>query len=124
MPPIDVESPPDSTPRPSLEYDRSSTHVTRRQFRIFLWLIFINTIIFASSVFGPGADFLRSAWQNYQESRQIRKQSEKQDSFLHQAGTYTAPADDVIYEENPAEVAKLLNSSSGYTVVQMQEYGS
>src|SRR2546423_1656177 len=123
MPPTDLESPPDSTPRSSLEYDRSSTHVTRRQFRIFLWLIFINTIIFASSVFGPGAGFSRSAWESYQERREIRKQVERQDAFLRQAGTYPAPANDVIYEENPAEAAKLLNSSSGYTVIDMQRNG-
>src|SRR5438128_4960187 len=120
MPPTDLESPPESMPRSSLEYDRSSTHVTRRQFRIFLWLIFINTIIFASSVFGPGAGFFRSAWESYQERRETRKQVERQHAFLRQVGTYTAQADDVIYEENPAEAAKLLNSSSGYTVIDIQ----
>jgi len=54
--PTDVESPPDSPANNPLEYVRPSPAITRRQFRVFLWLIFINTIIFASSVFGPGAE--------------------------------------------------------------------
>jgi len=123
MPPADVESPPDSPPRPSLEYDRTSTHITRRQFRIFLWLLFINTIIFASSVFGPGAAFFRTAWDNYQERRQIRKRAEQQDAFLHQAGKFTQAIDEVIYEENPAEAQKLLNSPIGYTVIDVIRNG-
>jgi hypothetical protein len=118
MPPTDVESPPESTSRSSLEYDRSSTHVTRRQFRIFVWLLFINTLIFAAYVFLPGgSQIIRSAWESFQAKRQTQKLIDQQSAFLQQAGAFTAPADEVIYEENPNEGLKLLNSSKGYASV-------
>jgi hypothetical protein len=118
MPPTDVDS-----PRESLEYVRPSAGITRRQFRIFLWLLFINTIIFASSVFGPGAGFFRGAWDNYQERRAIKKRVEQQDALLQQAGKFTQAIDEVIYEENPAEAQRLLNSPIGYTVIDVLRNG-
>src|SRR5258706_8855627 len=118
MPPPEANSPPDSLPRPSLEADRSAPLVHRRQFRIFLWLLSINTLIFAAYVFLPGgSQIIRSAWESYQTRRQNQKYVDQQLALLQRAGGFTAPADEVIYEENPTEALKLLNSSQGYTAV-------
>src|SRR6266550_1149347 len=118
MSPTDVESPLESPSRRSLEYDRSSTHITRRQFRIFLWLVFINTVIFATYVFLPGgSQIIKGAWENYQAKRETRKLVDQQSAFLQKAGAITDPPDEIIYEENPNAPLILLNSSQGYLAI-------
>src|SRR6266487_2857375 len=100
MPPTDLESPPEATPRSSLEYDRSSTHITRRQFRFLLFLTLLNTILLATFIAGPvTSQFVRTQWQDYQARRRLRQAQQKQDAFLQQVGSYTLPPDRVVYEE-------------------------
>src|SRR6266550_5210993 len=116
MPPTDVESPPDSAPASSLEYVRASAPVTRRQFRFLLFLTLLNTILLATFICGPTiSQLIRSAWQQYQTRQRIQKQQQAQDALLQQAAQFTAPADQVVYEENPTDAAALLNSSKSAT---------
>src|SRR2546423_11481237 len=107
MPPVDVESPPNAPAANSLEYVRASAPVIRRQFRFLLFLTFLNTVLLAVFICGPTiSGFIRSTWKDWQSQRAIQQQKKKQDALLQQAATYTAPADQVVYEENPFEAAK------------------
>jgi hypothetical protein len=111
MPPTDLESPPDSPPANSLEYVRASSPVTRRQFRFLVFLTLFNTILLATFIAGPTvSQFTRTTLQDYKTRRQIRQQIQQQDALLQQAGAYTAPPDQVVYEENPDDARKLATS--------------
>ena len=106
---------PASPPRASLEYDRAATSVTRRQFRFLFALTLLNTILLATFVCGPAASqYVRKQWQEFQTRRQVRAQIRQQDALLGQAGSYAAPADQVVYEENPQDALKLLGSSQDF----------
>src|SRR5947199_3869200 len=118
MPPVDVESPPDAPAANSLEYVRASAPVTRRQFRFLLFLTLLNTILLAAFVCAPTvSSFVRSSWQEYQSKRRLSQLLQQQSALLQKAATFTAPADEVLYEDNPAEAAKLLSASSDYSTL-------
>src|SRR6266550_9364836 len=111
-----VEAEPEAQSSPSLEYVRASAPVTRRQFRFLLFLTLLNTILLATFICGPTiSQLIRSAWQQYQTRQRVQKQQQAQDALLQQAAQFTAPADQVVYEENPTDAAALLNSTKNPT---------
>jgi hypothetical protein len=114
--PATLENPPtEISPPPSIEYARSTAPVTRRQFRLLLFLTFLNTLFLAWFVAGPViSQFTRAQWQGIQNRLQIRKARQQQINVLQQAAVFTEPADQVIYEEDPERAATLSSSSPNY----------
>src|SRR4051812_36178836 len=118
MPPTDVESPPDSPAANSLEYVRASAPVTRRQFRFLLILTLLNTILLSVFICGPGvSSFIRTSWNDYQARRKLNQLQQQRAALLQKTATFTAASDEVVYEENPSEAARLLNASTDYSTV-------
>lgn len=123
MPPADVESPPDPPSTTSLEYVRASAPVTRRQFRFLLFLTLFNTILLALFIAGPVASqFIRTSWQDYKTRQQIRQKQRQLDTLLQQAGNVTFPPEQVVYEEDPVEAAKLLQASQGFVALPVRSF--
>jgi hypothetical protein len=101
----------------SLEYAKPQGP-TRRQFSLLILLIFINTILFAAFVCLPAVTpFARQTWGDYQKRKADRQLEQQRQAMLQQVKSYTAPANDVVYEEDPAEVQKLLDSGGGWESV-------
>jgi hypothetical protein len=121
MPSVDEQSPPveqESRASRPLDYDRTKGGVSRRQFRFLLFLTLINTILLTGYIVGPSASgLIKGGWNEFQARRALRKQEQKREAFLNQLRTYTAPADQVVYEENPLLAAKLLNGSAAFTTI-------
>src|SRR5258706_10841604 len=118
-----LEAEPEAQSSPSLEYVRASAPVTRRQFRGLFILTLLNTILLATFICGPTlSQLIRSTWQQYQTRQRIQKQQEAQNALLKQAGQYAAPADQVVYEENPTDAAAVLNSSKSATTTAPASY--
>jgi hypothetical protein len=118
MPPIDLESPPEAPSANSLEYVRASSPVTRRQFRFLLFLTLLNTILLSVFICGPSvSSFIRTSWNDYQARRKLAQFQQQRAALLQTVAAYTAPSDQVVYEENPQEAAKLLNASTDYSTL-------
>ena len=115
---MQAEAEPQAESTPSLEYVRASAPVTRRQFRFVVFLTLLNTILLATFICGPSvSSFIRTNWQEYQTSKRRRQLQQQRTALLQQAASYTSPANQIVYEENPFEAAKLLSSSSDYLTV-------
>ena len=118
MPPTDLESPPDSVHSNSLEYVRASAPVTRRQFRFLLFLTLLNTILLSVFICGPSvSSFIRTSWNDYHARRKLNQLQQQRAALLQKTATFTTPPDEVVYEENPAEAARRLNSSTDYSSI-------
>jgi len=118
---VDVESPSDSAPASSLEYVHASSPVTRRQFRFLLFLTLLNTILLATFICGPAvSQFIRTSWQDYQTRKAIRQKHRQFETLLQQAGAVTFPPDQVVYEENSSEAAKLLKASQEFVALPLR----
>jgi hypothetical protein len=99
----------------SIEYARAAAPVTRRQFRRLYVLTLLNTILLATFVCGPAlSQFSRNQWQAFQNRQQIRKALQQRNGLIQQAAAFTLPTDQVIYEEDPVEAARLTKSSPDY----------
>ncbi|HEV8293289.1 MAG TPA: hypothetical protein VGP94_15240 [Tepidisphaeraceae bacterium] len=123
MPTTVLEPPPEALPQQPIQYARATAPVTRRQFRFLLFLTLLNTILLAAFVCGPTlSQYTRSTWQQYQTRQKIRQQQKAQDALLQQAAQYTAPPDQIVYEENPLDAAALLNPSGSSTMPSGSSY--
>jgi hypothetical protein len=92
-----------------LEYDNKTTLITRRQMRFFLLLLTVNTFLFASFICLPSASpFLKQAWEDYQRKRTEAAEKAKMRRLIEACMNYSAPADQVVYAEQPAAADALL----------------
>jgi hypothetical protein len=93
-----------------LEYDRgASAHVGGRRFRVLLGLTLLNTFMVAGLIVGPYVmPFLREKWQQWQAERELERERLRIVAFEQQCLAHASPADQVAYEEDPAEAARLL----------------
>ena len=105
-------------PRPdALAYDASPTTALARRgvrlLRALTFLTLVNTVMLGGFVLGPHlSPFLKQQWQQWQAERAQRKQRLAEIAIQNQCLNYTAPADKVVYEEDPDEGAKLLAAES------------
>jgi hypothetical protein len=118
---VDEASPPteqEASRSKPIDYDRTRGGVSRRQFRFLLFLTLINTILLTGYIVGPSASgLIKGGWNEFQARRALRKQQQQSEAFLNQLRTHSAPADQIMYEENPIIAAKLLASSSDFTTI-------
>jgi hypothetical protein len=134
-------SPPTAAPASAhapapLEYDRSPTHVTRGQFRILLFMMFINTVAIVGYVCVPGgSQWARQAWKDFEtrrtakaaEKRKADAQAKRVSDFYNALpaamATVKIPADAPVYTEDGLEAASLLASDSAYRTVRFERRG-
>ena len=95
-----------------LEYDNKTTLITRRQMRYFLLLLTVNTLLFAGFICLPSASpFIKQAWEEYQRKRADAAEKAKQRRLIDACMNYSAPADQVVYAEQPAAADALMARS-------------
>ena len=96
--------------KPALEYKPVlGGPVTVRGFRLLVALTLVNTTLLGMSVLGPQLfPVLQRQWQQWQARRAEERAKQAALSLQRQSMTYAPPADRVVYEEDPAEVARLL----------------
>jgi len=119
VPTTDLEpAPSESPPQQAIQYAQGTAPVTRRQFRFLLLLTLLNTILLGVFICGPGvSSFIRTSWNDYQARRKLNQLQQQRAALLQKTAAYTAPPDEVVYEENPAEATRLLNSSTDYSSI-------
>ena len=107
----EVLEPPPRAARSRLDYkaDPAGGPVTVRGIRLLVVLTLINTTLLAMSVLGPQLfPFLRQQWAQWRVSRAEAKTKQAALVLQQQCLAHAAPAEKVVYEEDPAEAARLL----------------
>ena len=102
--------------RPPLAYDADATRATGAVLRCLRWLIVLmlaNTTLLGMSVLGPDLfPFLRQQWAQWKADRAAKKAQEQALqtalALRQQALSHTIPAGTVVYDEDPAESARLI----------------
>ena len=98
---------------------------TRRQFSLLLLLVFLNTVMFAAFFCLPAiSPIVRQTWADYQVRKAEKQKEQQRQAMLRQVKTYVAPANQVIYEEDPVEIQKLFAASSDWTGGRVQNSSS
>ena len=111
-------------PAPRLDYDPShGAYSSTRRFRLLMGLTLLNTLMIAGLGVGPHvAPFAREKWQQYQAARAQERERQRIASFVRQCLAHAEPADKVVYEEDPAEAAKLAAVPNGAYMPVLQGY--
>ena len=101
--------------KPALEYKPVlGGPVTVRGFRVLVLLTLLNTTLLGVSVLGPQlSPFLQQQWQQWKARREEQKAKQAALALQQQAMTYSPAAGRVVYEEDPAAVARLLKEQGG-----------
>lgn len=133
--PVDVEQEEEASPVPAAKPAQQipyepGTQVSRRQFRFLLTLTLINTLMLGAFVAGPGISRTTGGWwkdyQNWRAARQAAQQrAAARASFMntYQAALqFTAPAGQVVYEEDPQRAARLLQGNNDFVRVDCGGY--
>src|SRR5688500_2162490 len=106
---VDVLEAPPEKAAPALEYKADPGRVSVRGFRLLLVLTLVNTTLLGASVMGPQLfPFLRQQWTQWRASRAEAKAKQAALVLRQQCLAHAAPAEKVVYEEDPAEAARLL----------------
>jgi hypothetical protein len=93
-----------------LEYEQRTALISQRQYRRLMALTLLNTILLAGFVIGPSVGpMVKGQWQRFQKTREDRRIAAQRKADLDAALNYTAPPDQVVYEERPDEAAQLLD---------------
>ena len=109
----DVLEPPPRAARSRLDYkaDPAGGPVTVRGIRLLVVLTLINTTLLGMSVLGPQLfPFLRQQWTQWRASRAEAKAKQAALVLQQQCLAHAAPAEKVVYEEDPAEAARLVKA--------------
>ena len=101
----------------ALAYDASPTTALARRgvrlLRALTFLTLVNTVMLGGFVLGPHlSPFLKQQWQQWQAERAQRKQRLAEIAVQNRCLAYAAPAGRVVYEEDPAEGARLLSADA------------
>jgi hypothetical protein len=120
---------PDTPEKPgpgSIEYDRGSGSAgSARRYRLLLALTLLNTLMLAGLIVGPYVmPFAREKWQQWQVARAMERERQRIAAFEQQCMDHAAPADQVVYEEDPVAAAKLLARPGGAYDVVMRDMGA
>ena len=104
-----------AAPAQTLQYDTRPSGITRRQMSYFLLLLTVNTLLFAGFICMPHVSpMFKDWWADYQKRREEQKKTAaaaaKVEAALKDCLNYSAPADQVVYAEAPADAAKLLTA--------------
>jgi hypothetical protein len=116
----------DSTPKPrppQLAYAPTSGGPTRRQFRLLLILTMVNTVLLGGYILGPRLwSYASEQWTSFQNQRAAerkRKQAEAARLAMLPAQEkclkFVAPADRLVYAQDPDGGARILAQSSPTT---------
>src|SRR5688572_1391261 len=109
-----------SPPGPALEYAKHEGP-SRRQFSLLILLVFLNTLMFAAFVCLPAVTpAAKQAWADYQQRKAQKQKEQQRQAVLAQVKTYMPPANQVVYEEDPAEIQKLFAASTDWTTGRVQ----
>lgn len=112
---------PDAPVLKQLDYDNKTTLITRRQMRYFLLLLTVNTLLFAGFICLPSVSpFIKQAWEEYQRKRADAAEKAKQRSLIDACMNYSAPADRVVYAEQPAAADALMARSGQAKLADVQ----
>jgi hypothetical protein len=96
----------------ALAYDRGGGTVSVRGFRLLVVLTLVNTALLASVVLGPQLfPFARQQFRSWKEWRAEKQRLAARLAAEKFCRNHLVAADRVVYEEDPAEAAKLLKSS-------------
>jgi hypothetical protein len=99
------------TPPTSLTYERGAA-VSVRGFRLLLALTLVNTVLLGSMVLGPQLfPWARQQLQAFKDARAERARRQVELAAQNSCRAHADPAGKVVYEEDPAEAAKLLSAS-------------
>jgi hypothetical protein len=101
--------------KPPLEYDRSGTGPTRRQFRLLLILTAVNTLLLGWFVAGPQtSQLLKQQWTDWQ-ARRAKKEADRKFLATQQLClNHTFPPEVVIYDEDPETARQLITERGDY----------
>ena len=114
---VDEDAAPASAP---LDYAKPQGP-SRRQFSLLLLLVFINTVMFAAFFCLPAVSpIVKQTWADYQKRKAEQQKEQQRQALLQQVKTYAAPANQVIYEEDPTEIQKLYAESSDWSTGRVQ----
>lgn len=103
--------------KPELHYQSTPPSITRGQFRLLLLLTLIQVVMTAQSNYAPGfTAWIKSAWAEHQRAAAHRAAVKKNLADLQQCLAYSEPGDKVVWEEDPAGAAKLLDAG-GYQAI-------
>lgn len=96
-------------PAPRLDYDPShGAYSSTRRFRLLMGLTLLNTLMIAGLGVGPHVGpFFRGKWHQYQTARAEERERRRFDAVVRQCLAHAEPPGKVVYEEDPAEAAKL-----------------
>jgi hypothetical protein len=113
----------DPPSRPRLEYDRAGgPFASRRGMRLLTGLTVLNTALLVAVLLGvqPGP-LVRGQWQKWQAARAAARYEQAQLAAQRQCLDFALPADRVLYEEDPAAIARLLASPGGRYVSSVRD---
>src|SRR6266567_3211264 len=92
-----------------LHYAKTTGGVSRRQMNLLLLFVVIDTLLFAGFVCLPSASpFLKGMWADYQKRREDQRRAAAVQVKLSACLAHTAPADQVLYVEEPVGANRLL----------------
>lgn len=99
----------------SLEYDRGSeSRAVARRYRLLLGLTLFNTLMLVGLTAGPYLlPFAREKWEQWQAARAQERMRREIVAFEQKCAAHAPPPQTVVYEEDPAEGAKLLATPGG-----------
>jgi hypothetical protein len=99
----------------SLEYDRGAEgRASVRRYRLLLGLTLFNTVLLLGLVAGPYLlPFAREKWQQWQAARAQEQMRREIAAFEQKCAAHAPSPQTVVYEEDPAEAAKLLATPGG-----------
>jgi hypothetical protein len=109
------DAPGKSKPTGSLEYEGGfSPYAGRGRYRLLLGLTLLNTLMLAGLIAAPYfLPFIREKWEQWQAARAQERERLRIVAFEQQCLTHAWPEKTVVYEEDPAEAAKLLARPDG-----------
>lgn len=113
---LDLLDPPAAKRAESLDYKpdpAAAGRVSVRGFRLLLALTLLNTTLLGMSTMGPQLfPFLRQQWTQWRAERAAKKAEEQARqaalALRQQAMAHSIPAGTVVYDEHPAEAARLI----------------
>ena len=113
---VELRDPPAAKRAASLDYKPEPAvagRVSVRGFRLLLALTLLNTTLLGASTMGPQLfPFLRQQWTQWRAERAAKKAREQSRqaalALRQQALAHTTPAGTVVYDEDPAEAARLI----------------
>jgi hypothetical protein len=113
----------EDSPKQPLDYDGTATVVTVRGFRTLLLLTLLNTAMLGwfTLTGTQGPQFVQRQWESWKHKREVRKAEAAMLALQQKCMTHSAPADQVIYTEDPQRGAALMGAGSSYSRIDVSQ---